>query len=190
VSRRTAAACPAACRRSRAHASQGWSPYCGVNVVSLLRGEEMEPPCYKGRSSCPSRTPQHMPTVLPVRPTEEPFPLARFAVVQHLLTAPHGPYNLPVLPVPLPRLRVHRSRARRGRAPCASPAGQLPALLRPSSATNRLLVSPLSFPTPSPAKPATGAAQFWPEPPPPWPRTTLCLPLFLQGLFREPGTYL
>jgi hypothetical protein len=33
-----------------AHASQGWPPYYGVHAGSLLRGEEKEPPCYKGCS--------------------------------------------------------------------------------------------------------------------------------------------
>jgi hypothetical protein len=50
VPRRTAAVRPAVRRRSHAHASQGWLPYCGVNAGSLLRGEEKETPCYKGCS--------------------------------------------------------------------------------------------------------------------------------------------
>jgi hypothetical protein len=33
-----------------AHTSRGWPPYCEVNAGSLLRGEEKEPPCYKGCS--------------------------------------------------------------------------------------------------------------------------------------------
>jgi hypothetical protein len=70
------------------------------------------------------RTPQHMLAVLPVRPTEAPPPLARFAAVHHLLTAPHGPYNLPVPPVLLPRPGVRWSRA---------VAAVLPARRRPAS---------------------------------------------------------
>jgi hypothetical protein len=33
-----------------AHASRGWPPCCGVNARSLLRGEEKEPPYFKGCS--------------------------------------------------------------------------------------------------------------------------------------------
>jgi hypothetical protein len=52
-----------------------------------------------------------------------------------------------------------------------------------SPATNRAPVSPSSFPTPSPAKPPTGAAQFRPEPPPPWPRDYIASLSFFPGCF-------
>jgi hypothetical protein len=112
---------------------------------------------------------------------------------------PPRPYNLPVPLVLLPKPRGRRNRARGGRVPWAPPAGQVPAPLRRSAATNRLWVSPSSFPTPSPAKPATGAVQFRPEPPPPWPRDYIASLSFFPGCFswtrdlsvietRVPGT--
>jgi hypothetical protein len=97
--------------------------------------------------------------------------------------SPPRPYNLPVPLVLLPKPRGRRNRARGGRVPWAPPAGQVPAPLRRSAATNRLWVSPSSFPTPSPAKPATGAVQFRPEPPPPWPRDYIASLSFFPGCF-------
>jgi hypothetical protein len=108
---------------------------------------------------------------------------SHLAAVQHLLAAPHGPYNLPVPPLFLPRPRGRRSRARRGQAPCTPSAGQLPAPLRPSPVTNRQQVSPSSFPTPSPVESPTGAAQFRPEPPPPWPRDYIASISLFPGCF-------
>jgi hypothetical protein len=176
--------CPAVCRRFPVHASRRRSSYRGIesDVLSLR-------PAYKGRASAITAQ-AAAPAVHASARRREPPLSANTAAGQHFLQPPKTPYNLPVPPLPLPRLRVRRSRARCGHAPCAPPAGQLSALLCPSSATNWLLVSPTSFPTLSPTKPATGAAQFWPEPPPPWTRTTLHLPHSFQGLFCESGTYL
>jgi hypothetical protein len=97
-------------------------------------------------------------------------PPVRFAVVHHLLAAPHDPYNIPVSPVFLHRPGVRRSGGRRGRAPCAPPAGRLPAPLRLSAATNQLRVSPSTFSTPPPADSPTGMAQFRRAAPPIMPR--------------------
>jgi hypothetical protein len=89
----------------------------------------------------------------------------------------------PCLWTPPPAPPLHRSRSSSGRhrrPPPRAAAGHFPA---PSPATNRAPVSPSSFPTPSPAKPATGDAQFRPEPPPPWPRDYIASLSFFPGCF-------
>jgi hypothetical protein len=124
------------------HASQGRSPYCGVTSSSYFNAQAEESADYKSRPRCRAQAGRHGPPWTPHGELLSPG-LATTNQAPNSSTRP--PYNLPVPPLPLPRPGVRRSRARRGRAPCALPAGQLPVLLRPSSATNRLLVSPLKF---------------------------------------------
>jgi hypothetical protein len=182
-------------RRTRSEMSSGkspvscarkarWPSYRGIEAgVPLLRL------AFEGRASASiAQATAHAggPACAPQRDAAPP---AR-APPASTFSQPPRPYNLPVPPLPLPRPEVRRSTARSDRAPWTPPAGQLPAPLRPSAATNRLWVSPSSFPAPSPAEPATGAVQFRLEPPPPWPRDYIGLFHYFQGVFREPGTYL
>jgi hypothetical protein len=168
--------CPAVRRRSRAHASQGRTRYCGVTPGSYSDAQPRSRPAIKvvavpsagwmSRSTIPA---------LPPRPS---------ALASH-----PAPHRLPVLWMHCPRRPSHRSRSSGGRNRQPPPQAAAESLTASSPTTNRAMVSPSSFPTPSPAKPATGAAQFWPEPPPPWPRTTLRLFRSFKGVFRESGTY-
>jgi hypothetical protein len=161
----------------------------GRRTTTFKPGVPSLRPAYKGRASA-STAQAAAPGGLPVHAVGEPPLPANTAAGQPLSIAALALLEPIAPPSTRPRPEARRNRARRGRAHGAPPAGQLPAPLRPPAATNRLWVSPSPFPTPSPVKPATGAAQFRPEPPPPWPRATLRLPRSFQGVFREPGTYL
>jgi hypothetical protein len=89
------------------------------------------------------------------------------------LWSPNRSFTPLALPEPTPPPALHprpgalRSRARRARAHGAPPAGQLPALLHPSAATNQQLVSSYTSSTSSPAKNPARAAGFRRARPPP-----------------------
>jgi hypothetical protein len=177
VPRRTPPSRPVVRSRPCAHAKRG-----GRRTAALKPASRRCALPIKAAHRPARARPQHAPAVLPCAPFRG-APSGRFAAVQYLLAAPHGPYNLPVLPVLLSRLETRRSRGRRGRARGAPPDGQLPALPYPSPATNRQRVSPSSSPTPSSAKGATGGAQFRWAAPPSIPRDYIASPSFFSGCF-------
>jgi hypothetical protein len=117
-------------------------------------------PAFKGRRTAGSRTPLHA-VVLSSCPFPSTTPsLVFLAAVQCPLAVPHSSPTSPAPPHPSPRPEPHRTEPHRGRASWAPPAGLAQAIFHPSAATNRSMVSPSTSSTHSPAKGATGVAQF------------------------------
>jgi hypothetical protein len=129
-------------------------------------------PSYKGRTSAvPTQAAEQL--VLPV-------PRRRRVLAPHRSGAKEPTKRLPYVPPNRPGPLVCQSRrpSRRSRSSSGSrrqppPSSLTDGLTAPSPATNRAPVSPSSFPTSSPAKGATGAAQFRQVAPPSMPRATL-----------------
>jgi hypothetical protein len=73
---------------------------------------------------------------------------------------PQGLPNRPAPTAPPPRPDHSRTKAFRGGARWPPVAGRAPVLPHPSTATNRLSVSPSTFPTHPPTESLTGVSQF------------------------------
>jgi hypothetical protein len=97
--------------------------------------------------------------VLPCATPEHPSSSA-IGRVQCTKAVPQGLPNRPAPTAPPPRPDHSRTKAFRGGAPWPPVDGHPPVLPHPSTATNRLLVSPSTFPTHPPAESLTGVSQF------------------------------
>jgi hypothetical protein len=180
VSRRTAAArCPAVrhlfpCRARLPRPA----PYWGVKAGASIRREGREPTGYKGR-------------LLPMRRPTKPFAidLPRRALISQPYH--HRPSALATSHDPTPPPRAIARTA--GAFP--PPEHKLQRQAPPATAASRHREHPYpvcehksspsssSYPTPSPAKGATGAAQFRRAAPPSMPRDYISSPSFFPGSF-------
>jgi hypothetical protein len=99
------------------------------------------------------------------------------------LATSHEPHHLPVPMDALSAPSLHRSRSSSDRHRRPPPQAAAESIPTPSVSTSRAPVSSSSFPTPSPAKGATGAAQFRRAAPPSMPRDYIASPSFFPGSF-------
>jgi hypothetical protein len=137
-------------------------------------------PCYKGCRRSSSRTHAVGPASARHRGAASLGQLRRRSTL----------LEQPVPPFALPRPGARRSKGSQRLAPAVAAVGHLRCRPDPNSGHKPVAGEPSASPTSSPAKPVAGAAQFWPEPPPPWPKDPIASPLSFQGLIREPGAYL
>jgi hypothetical protein len=181
---RTAPRWPPVHSRSRVHAGRGGRRTVALKprpIAAPALKAEQRPEPYRPR---PVRSADRCtPASCPCARSRAPPPLAHFAAIQYLLAVPHGFPNLPAPTVPPPRPERRRTEQRRGQAPWAPPAGHPPMFPHTSVATNRSMMSPSTFSTPSPAESPTGMAQFRRAAPPSMPRDHIASLSLIPGCF-------
>jgi hypothetical protein len=88
------------------------APCWGIKAVRPVAA-----PAYKGRAPASSRTAAAHRRFCPCVRSRGPPPLAQFAAVQYFLAVPHGLYDLPAPPVPLPDRETAGARRAAARFP-------------------------------------------------------------------------